>query len=60
MYDCPVCHNVLEDTVVYHTGCCGAPVTEETSDVCPVCGEENPELVQEETLLVCLNCGYHE
>jgi hypothetical protein len=50
----------MEETVVYHTACCGAAVTEETSDICPTCGDEDPELEDEEVQLVCLNCGYAE
>ncbi|MDR3706951.1 MAG: hypothetical protein P4L33_01520 [Capsulimonadaceae bacterium] len=60
MYDCPICQSVMEETVVFHTVCCGAPVTEDSCDVCPVCGEEDPQLEDEEVQLVCLNCGHAE
>ena len=57
MTECPVCQAAMEENVAYVTECCGADM-EEGEDACPLCGAENPIIVEDEPTLVCENCGY--
>ena len=59
MFECPVCQSVMEEQTVLVTECCGAEIDEEATE-CPVCGMEEPELIEGEPRLVCENCGYTE
>ena len=60
MFPCPSCQNLMEEMIVYRTACCDAPLPEDETDLCPICGEEEPELIEEGLRLVCLNCGHNE
>ena len=59
MYECPVCQAMMEEQPVLVTVCCGAEV-EDAEAPCPVCEEEEPEIVEGEIRLICENCGYTE
>lgn len=59
MFECPVCQSTMEEEARLLTVCCDA-VVDADDEVCPVCGMEEPELVEGELHLVCANCGYTE
>ena len=62
MFECPVCQATMEEQTVLVTACCGAQIDEEDEEAtaCPICGMEDPEIVESEPRLVCENCGYTE
>lgn len=65
MFECPICQATMEEQPSLVTACCGAEVHEETIDEaevieCPICGMEDPQIVEGELRLVCENCGYTE
>jgi ribosomal protein S27AE len=49
----------MEEQATLVTECCQAEIEEDATE-CPVCGMENPEVVEGEVRLVCENCGYTE
>ncbi|MCC6444326.1 MAG: hypothetical protein IT210_12855 [Armatimonadetes bacterium] len=59
MFECPICQNVMEETPAMITECCGAEVSEE-GESCPICGMEDPILIEGEMCFRCENCGYSE
>jgi hypothetical protein len=61
MYECPLCQGRMEETTVDVTECCGAEVNEDDEEsICPICGAENPIVVEGEPTLRCENCGHSE
>ena len=59
MQECPVCQATMEEKVAYVTECCAVEL-EEGADNCPLCGAENPIVVEGEPTFVCENCGFTE
>lgn len=59
MFECPVCQATMEEEATQVTQCCGAEIGEDET-TCPICGMEEPEVVEGELRLVCENCGYTE
>lgn len=59
MFECPVCQATMEEQSPLVTECCGAEIDEDTTR-CPVCGRDDPDVVEGEPRLVCENCGYTE
>jgi Zn finger protein HypA/HybF involved in hydrogenase expression len=61
MYECPLCQGRMEEITVDVTECCGAEVNEDDEEsICPICGAENPIVVEGEPTLRCENCGHSE
>ena len=59
MFECPVCQATMEEEATLVTECCRAPIDEDDTE-CPICGMQEPEIVEGEVRLVCKNCGYTE
>ena len=59
MFECPVCQATMEEEVILVTECCGAEIGED-EEQCPVCGMEEPVVVEGDMRLVCENCGHTE
>lgn len=59
MFECPVCQSTMEEQAILLTECCRAEIDEEALE-CPVCGMEDPEIIEGDLRLLCENCGYTE
>jgi hypothetical protein len=57
MPECPICQEPMEETTAYVTECCGVAM-EDDGVCCPLCGAENPLVVEREPTFACERCGY--
>ncbi len=55
--ECPVCREAMEEITAYVTECCGVTL-EDNGAHCPLCGAENPLVVEQEPTFACERCGY--